>query len=1439
MKKTSLTVLLLGTVICTTAQIIRPMTARYSNASVRGNIVYVSNSIIATLGPNTSDVPPSGTGVNNGGTSINIDIDNTTATLLPYGSSWKYSDNNTRYANWETVAYNDGAWATGNAQFGWGQASPSPNVTCLNSGCVSSCPSPPGNCATRTPAYYFRNVVNINPSLYTSIVFNLKRNDGVVIYVNGVEVARDNMPAGAIAHTTYATSAIAGGSAAENYSVTLNTSYFVNGNNTIAVEIHSDKAKATDVSFDLQIQGVNNNGTFNSSSADLNIPACSEVMFAGLYWGAGQGTNGSNTSWIVGETTCKLKLPGSGSFITITSAQTDYHNATLSAGLPHTGYKCFADITSLINTLSPNGSYTIADVVGPSGIVNGYGGWTIVIAYNNPSATPKNLQVFDGNVIVNGGDPAVDVSISGFLTPASGTVACELGAVVFDGDRGSQDAFGFQQQGGAGFYDMATTTIPLNGNADAWNSKISYKGSIVSTRTPAYNNTLGYDAAIFDLPNAGNVNLGNSKTSATVRFSSPGENYFLQVLTTAISQYDPSFQLNKSSTDINGGSLVPGDVLRYSFTYQNVGNDASSQTIVLDSLPFNVGLKPGSIVINGITKTDVAGDDEAEYDAANRRVVFRIGAGANSSSGGSVPVNGSGTLQFDVVVSSSCYILTCGNTISNSARINYYGATSGMSLFDSSYYNGGGGCYIQGPVVNTITGSCTPYGDTTLINICPTTSYTLPWAAYAGYTFYSGIPFTAANVVMPAYVVTTDYVYYAYVNTGLGCTDTIRISAFIQGCPDLDEDDDGTPDYVELANANALGDHDSDGTPNWLDPQYPGFVDNNADGLNDNFDPGADSDGDGIANFLDINFPGFVDSNGDDVDDNQDKDLDGVPDYIDRDSDNDGIPDVVENYGVDANGDGVIDNYTDSDSDGFSNNVDANDAAINQSGNGLGRQDFDGDGIPNYQDNDSDNDGIPDVIEALGTDANNDGKADNFSDADLDGFNDIIDGDADAVTGAENSANALLLTGSDGNGDGLADSYPNKNLDKTGKPNLYDLDSDGDGITDVKEAGFSDVDNNGKADGVLGNDGWSDTIDALATLNLPNSDASGNANYLDIDSDDDGITDNIEGMATMAYQIPLGTDVDDDGIDDRYDNISGNGGAGIVPNDWDIDGIPDYIDTDTDNDAYSDIREGWDVNGNGVYDDNISLTGNDVDGDGLDNIFDCDNNGPNVLSAQMGNGGSTNGPSPSGTFVTVQKSSIAQSDRDWRFIDILPLNKFDLVAEKKEGSVKLSFTVSSVTDIDYFEIYRSTGNGPFELIKKLNQKVLKGNIEIIETSDDISLLIAEKIYYKIKQYSGVIVSFSNTVLINNRKQGETSMQLMPNPVKGSTAAIRLYSNTSEKATIVLQTLTGHLVRSKSCEIKPGNNLIQIDGLDRLIPGFYLLRVLLPGTNYQFKLVKEN
>ncbi|TBN03253.1 LamG domain-containing protein [Hyunsoonleella flava] len=102
------------------------------------------------------------------------------------------------------------------------------------------------------------------------------------------------------------------------------------------------------------------------------------------------------------------------------------------------------------------------------------------------------------------------------------------------------------------------------------------------------------------------------------------------------------------------------------------------------------------------------------------------------------------------------------------------------------------------------------------------------------------------------------------------------------------------------------------------------------------------------------------------------------------------------------------------------------------------------------------------------------------------------------------------------------------------------------------------------------------------------TDNDGLFNHLDLDADDDGIPDNVEGQPTIGYILPTGTIDPVTGIDLAY-------GAGIYPEDTDNDKVPDFIDLNSDNDNYNDIQE------NGMAN---TTTGTDTDNDGLDDAFE-------------------------------------------------------------------------------------------------------------------------------------------------------------------------------------------------------------------------------------------
>ena len=79
--------------------------------------------------------------------------------------------------------------------------------------------------------------------------------DGAVVHLNGTEVARFNMPAGAVGHATPAVTAIGGDDETLWRALSLDPTRLVTGENVLAVEVHQSGPTSSDLSFDAALEG--------------------------------------------------------------------------------------------------------------------------------------------------------------------------------------------------------------------------------------------------------------------------------------------------------------------------------------------------------------------------------------------------------------------------------------------------------------------------------------------------------------------------------------------------------------------------------------------------------------------------------------------------------------------------------------------------------------------------------------------------------------------------------------------------------------------------------------------------------------------------------------------------------------------------------------------------------------------------------------------------------------------------------------------------------------------------------------------------------------------------------------------------------------------------------------------------------------------------------
>lgn len=162
-------------------------------------------------------------------------------TLIAPSSTWSYNDLGTDLGTaWSDPAFDDSAWPIGAGQLGYGDGD---ETTLIGWG-----PHPTRRAVT---AYFRGEFVVDDASSVAALDLDIVRDDGAVVYLNGVEILRDNMPTGPITALTPASSA----SSRENEyrSFLLDPAALVDGVNVLAVEVHQDSIYSSDLSFDVAL----------------------------------------------------------------------------------------------------------------------------------------------------------------------------------------------------------------------------------------------------------------------------------------------------------------------------------------------------------------------------------------------------------------------------------------------------------------------------------------------------------------------------------------------------------------------------------------------------------------------------------------------------------------------------------------------------------------------------------------------------------------------------------------------------------------------------------------------------------------------------------------------------------------------------------------------------------------------------------------------------------------------------------------------------------------------------------------------------------------------------------------------------------------------------------------------------------------------------------
>ena len=192
--------------------------------------------------------------------------------LVLSNSVWKYLDNGTdQGTNWIAPTFDDSSWAAGPAPLGYADSNGRQPLTTNSFG--------PTSTSKYITTYYRQTFVANNAASYQTVLLNVQRDDGAVVYLNGVEVARLNMPAGVVTSATLA-SANAADDGGTTFAVAVSPALLREGMNVLAVEIHQDAINSSDIWFVMEALGIPPIIRNASPTVTLDSPRNDDLFFA-------------------------------------------------------------------------------------------------------------------------------------------------------------------------------------------------------------------------------------------------------------------------------------------------------------------------------------------------------------------------------------------------------------------------------------------------------------------------------------------------------------------------------------------------------------------------------------------------------------------------------------------------------------------------------------------------------------------------------------------------------------------------------------------------------------------------------------------------------------------------------------------------------------------------------------------------------------------------------------------------------------------------------------------------------------------------------------------------------------------------------------------------------------------------------------------------------
>ena len=340
--------------------------------------------------------------------------------------------------------------------------------------------------------------------------------------------------------------------------------------------------------------------TKNASSAQLRLPSGSTVIYAELVWGGSYNYGGSNVSAYLNNS---VTLSGPGGSFSVSPSPT----TAAVTGSSEYYYVRSADVTALVQA-GGAGTYTVGGVpatVSASEDNANAAGWTLAVIYGNPSLPARNMTIFVGAELTST-SVSTTSSVSGFCTPASGTISARMMVSAIEGDAGIT---GDQMQFGPSTGTLASVSgannpvtnffaSQINGDTGALDTSGTF-GTLNSTPgTQGSGKRTGWDVTNVDV----STRMQSNQTTAYAKGTTTGDRYTICALGLQINVGAPVF--TSATLTVDKAQTYLGDILTYTGTLNNSTGSADAQnTVYTDALPAGTSFVTGSFKVNGVTQS--------------------------------------------------------------------------------------------------------------------------------------------------------------------------------------------------------------------------------------------------------------------------------------------------------------------------------------------------------------------------------------------------------------------------------------------------------------------------------------------------------------------------------------------------------------------------------------------------------------------------------------------------------------------------------------------------------------------------------------------------------------------------------------------------------------------------------------------------------------------